>query len=294
MYQAKTVLKSNVNGDTTIEQQVIEADYLSRKGATYTSKEFDKALQYEVTRVVINILSNASIKYNGVTTPLCDSIQEHLVKIFYTLHDNGYCYLQVEDNKIKYVSDRLGNVKIVDQVTERTGITQRFAVKKQLEMYGVVTDVKFSIIDERGVLGIFTPEKDVVIKKGAESKFYESMRNFFGAKKGQAKFNVTEYPMRYIPITLPISDMNLMENEKMALGNVARIMGIQEDMMLRGATYDNKENAIVQTYTDYKGYIYNIIQQMEKQLVSIPVRTMELYDVTFTGVPQLTKTDTKI
>jgi hypothetical protein len=294
MLQAKAVYKSNINGDTTIEQQIEEADYLSRKGAKYTSRKFEQALQYEVTRVVINILSNATIKYNGATTPLCDSIQEQLVKIFYTLHDNGYCYLQVEDNQIKYVSDRLGNVKIIDQVTDRTGITQRIAVKKQLEMYGVITDVKYSVIDERGVMGIFTPEKDVVIKKGAESKFYESMRNFFGAKKGQAKFNVTEYPMRYIEVKLPIADMQLMENEKMAMGNVARIMGIQEDMLLRGATYDNKENAIVQTYTDYKGYIYNIIQQMEKQLISFPARTMELYDVTFTGVPQLTKTDKKI
>ena len=290
MFKAKAIYKANIEGDYTIEQQVEKCDYLARSAGGYKSKEFQLALRYEVTRTVINILSNATIKYAGQSNTMTNSLQSNLVKIFFKLHDKGQCYLFVNrDNVIENISETSGNVKIVDPAYDITGITQRIAVQKHLDMYGVITDVKFSVIDERGVMGIFSPKKDVTVLETKKKALYESFRNLFGAKKGQRKFAILETGMDYQGVTLPIAELNLIENEKQALGNVARTMMIQEDMLLRGGTYDNKANAIVQTYTDYKGWVYDLINQIEKNLISF--RSIEAYEVTFGGVPQLDKTD---
>jgi hypothetical protein len=59
-------------------------------------------------------------------------------------------------------------------------------------------------------------------------------------------------------------------------------------MIQSGAIYANKEAAIIQTYSDYKGLIYGWINQIEEQLLSF--RNAENYEITFVGVPQLNKT----
>jgi hypothetical protein len=83
-----------------------------------------------------------------------------------------------------------------------------------------------------------------------------------------------------------------LENERNATAKVARLYGIQEDMILSGSTFDNKENAIIQTYTDYKGLIYDWITQIESEMLA-SFRQMDGYNVTFPGVPQMNKTVTE-
>jgi len=83
-----------------------------------------------------------------------------------------------------------------------------------------------------------------------------------------------------------------LENEKRAVANVARIYGIQEDMILSGSTFDNKENAIIQTYTDFKGMMYNWIVQIEKERLA-SFRVLDKFDITFPGVPQMNKVNIK-
>jgi hypothetical protein len=81
--------------------------------------------------------------------------------------------------------------------------------------------------------------------------------------------------------------LDLLLNKKDATGTVARIYGIGEDMIQSGSTFSNKDAAIIQTYSDYKGLIYGWISQIEDQLLSF--RNPEQYEITFTGVPQLVK-----
>ena len=98
--------------------------------------------------------------------------------------------------------------------------------------------------------------------------------------------------MNYTGVTLPIADLKLLENERAAVAKVARLYGIQEDMILSGSTFDNKENAIIQTYTDFKGLIYNWITQIEAEKLAT-VRRLDDYNITFPGVPQLNKKTTE-
>ena len=56
-------------------------------------------------------------------------------------------------------------------------------------------------------------------------------------------------------------------------------------MIQGGSTFENKKESIVQTYSDYKGLIYNWISQIESQMISF--RNIENYEVKFSGVPQL-------
>lgn len=287
MKLAKLIYKANIDGDLTVEQQISNADYDSRKGAQRSREwRFEFALRYDITRTVINILSNSSIKYGGFTTPFCESFQKKLTDIFFQLHDHGKCFLKIDkDVRIIEVNQTGGQVKLVDPAWEITGVTQKVAARKALDMYGVITDASYSVIDERGVLGMFSPQKDTVIKASQTKTLYDAMKNLFGIRKGQRKFVVTEVPMTYSGVTIPVKDLELLANKKDAVATVARIYGIGEDMIQGGAIFANKQNAIIQTYSDYKGLIYTWINQIESQLISF--RNIENYEVTFSGVPQL-------
>lgn len=295
MKSAKLIYKASLDGDVTVEQQIIDAENDSIKGSSHSREmKFEYALRYDITRTVINILSNSSIKYNGGTTPFCESLQKKLTDIFFQLHDHGTCFLKVDEKmRILEVNQKGGSIKLVDPAFEITGFTQKVAARKALDMYGVVTDAAYSVIDERGVMGMFSPQKDTVVKSSQLSKLMDSFKYLFGVKKGQRKFMITEVPMTYSGVALPIADLNLLENKKDAVATVARIYGIGEDMIQGGAIFANKQNAIIQTYSDYKGLIYTWINQIESQVISF--RNIENYEVTFSGVPQLiqqTQTET--
>jgi len=283
----KTVYRASIDGDLTVEQQIQEAEIELRHGHPLShSRKFQIALRYDITRTVINILSNATIKYGGATTEFCDSFQKRLKDIFFKMHDFGYCYLTIDESgRITNVNETKGQVKLIDPAYEITSYTQKVAAYKSLEMYGVVTDAMYSVIDERGIMGIFSPQKDVVLKPGAAKNFRETFKKMFGVKTGQSKIQLFEVPMNYTGVALPVKDLDLLANEKASTAKVARIYGIQEDMILSGSTYDNKMNAIIQTYSDYKGLIYMWINQIETQLISF--RSVENYEITFTGIPQM-------
>ena len=287
MKYGKLVYKANIDGDISVEQQIIEAEAELRNGHSFeSSRKFQISLRYDITRTIINILSNSTIKYAGVITPFCDSFQRKLKDIFFALHDNGYCFLQLDkEGRILKIDNLKGNVKLIDPAYEITNYTQKVAALKALEMYGVVTDSIYSVIDERGVMGMFSPQKDTVVKNGQADKLYSAFRKLFGVKRGQRKFAIVEVPMNYTGVSLPVKDLELLENKKDATATVARIYGIQEDMILSGSTFDNKMNAIIQTYSDYKGLIYGWINQIESQLISF--RKVDDYEITFTGIPQL-------
>jgi hypothetical protein len=187
------------------------------------------------------------------------------------------------------VSKTQTKIELIDAAYKITNITQRKAAELQLKMYGVVTNTQYSMIDERGVMGIFSPQKDVVVKRSMVAQMYADLKSLFGGKSGQRKFAVTEVPMTYSGASLPVGELELLENERNATAKVARLYGIQEDMILSGSTFDNKENAIIQTYTDYKGLIYNWITQIESEMLA-SFRQMDGYNVTFPGVPQMNKT----
>jgi hypothetical protein len=291
MIYAKLVHKAHIDGSSTLEQQISCAENDSIRGISASrERKFEKALVYDLTRTVTNILSNATIRYGGLSTKLCQSIQKNLIDIFFELHNSGQCFLRMSDDgqSILSVSRISGSVKLIDPAYLISGYTQKVAAQKALEMYGVVTDSMFSVIDERGVLGMFSPAKDTIVKPGAADKLYKAMRELFGTKKGQRKFIVTETPMTYSGVVIPVKDLELLANKKDATGTIARIYGISEDMIQSGAIYANKEAAIIQTYSDYKGLIYGWINQIEEQLLSF--RNAENYEITFVGVPQLNKT----
>lgn len=292
MKQGKLIYKADIDGNLTVEQQITEAEIDSRRGAEASREyKFEIALRYDITRTVCNILSNASIKYGGKTTPFCESLQKKLNEIFFALHKFGVCFLTIDERgAIIDINQVKGQVELYDPAYKISGFTQALAARKALDMYGVVTDAAYSVIDERGVLGMFSPQKDTVVKPGASQKLYEAFRNIFGTKRGQRKFMVTEVPMTYSGVSIPVKDLDLLANKKDAVGTVARIYGIGEDMIQSGAILANKENAIIQTYSDYKGLIYGWINQIESQQISF--RSVENYDITFPGVPQMTLTQT--
>ena len=295
MKYGKLIYRASLDGSCTVEQQIIDAENAAITGCSVSgSRQFEKALIYDLTRTVTNILSNATVKYNGISNEFCQSFQKKLIDIFFELHNSGFCFLVLDKDgkRIIDVNKTKGSIKLIDPAYEISGYTQRVAAKKALEMYGVVTDSMYSVIDERGVMGMFSPQKDTIVKPGAAAKLYEAMRTLFGVKKGQRKFVIVETPMTYSGVSIPVKDLDLLANKKDATGTIARIYGIAEDMIQSGAIYANKEAAIVQTYSDYKGLIYGWLNQIEEQLISF--RNAENYTVDFVGVPQLQKPQTTL
>lgn len=283
----KILNKFNASTDT-IEQQIEVANMDTITGGACADRRFEDSLRYEITRTVVNILSQSVITYKGGSTIFCESLQRKLVDIYFALYEKGYCFLKFDaDLRITNINYQSGTVKLVDKSYSICGITQKMAAKKALEMYGVITNAAFSVIDERGVLGIFSPAKDVIVKPGMVDKFLETMRTAFGVKSKQQKFAVTTVPMSYSGVTIPIKDLDLLTNKKDAVATVARLFNIQEDMIQAGSTYDNKNNAIIQTYSDFGGVIYDYITQIESQLISF--RSVNAYTVEFPSVPQLKK-----
>ena len=192
---------------------------------------------------------------------------------------------------MKDVNKSIGNIKVVDPAYTISKITQKHAAEQQLRMYGLVNNVSYSVLDERGMFGVFSPEKGEIIKESQTKKMYDAFKTIFGAKKHQRKFAITEIPMKYSGVSMPIAELQLLEKEKNAVSNVARIFGIQEDMILSGSTFDNKENAIIQTYTDFKGMIYDWITQIEDEKLA-SFRSVDGYEITFPGVPQMNQQNT--
>lgn len=292
MKQGKIIYKADIDGNLTVEQQITEAERDSPRGVEASREyKFEIALRYDITRTVCNILSNASIKYGGKTTPFCESLQKKLNEIFFALHKFGVCFLTIDERgAIIDINQVKGQVELYDPAYKISGFTQESAARKALDMYGVVTDAAYSVIDERGAMVVFSPQKDTEVRPSQSTKLYESFRSIFGIKKGQRKAMLTEIPMNVSSVTLPVGELKLLENKKDAVGTVARIYGIGEDMIQSGAILANKENAIIQTYADYKGLIYGWINQIESQQISF--RSVENYEITFPGVPQMTLTQT--
>lgn len=288
MLTGKYTYKAHLDGSTTIEQQIEQVNRDSINGG-YRNRDFSECLKYDITRTVANIFGNSVITYNGKTDEYCQSLQSYLLDIYFALHDNGRCFLTYDNGRITGVNKSNGMIEIVDPAYRISKITQKQAAHKQLEFFGVVTNVQYSVLDERGMFGVFSPQKGEVVKESQKNKIYESFQNIFGAKKGQRKFAITEVPMTYSGVNMPVKDLDLIENEKRATARVARVYGIQEDMILSGSTFDNKENAIIQTYTDYKGLIYDWITQIENELLA-SFRLVDNFNITFPGVPQMNKT----
>lgn len=287
MFKAKQVYKAHVDGSTTVEEQIEIAKNLSISGG-YTDRQFEISLKYEMYRTVTSILSNATIMYQGWVSPLAQSIMDHLIDIYFALHDNGYCYLKFNENgSISGINQTQGYVKLVDKAWLISKSTQKVAVKKAMEYYGIVFNSNFSIVDERGVFGVFSPQKDTQVKTSQIEKLYDSLKYIFGGKKGQRKFAITEVPMTYSGVSIPVKELELDQKLKDATAMVARLYGISTDMILGGSTFENKENAIIQTYTEFGGWIYGIITQIEKELSTF--RIAEDYTVTFPSVPQMNK-----
>lgn len=288
MLKGKLIYKANINGDLTVEEQIEQVKLESIAGG-YSDRNFTEALKYDIIRTVFNILNNSVIKYNGVVDEFCNSLQKNLTDIYFAIHDTGSCYITMADGMIEKVGKSKTNIEIIDKAYKISGITQKRAALKQLEMYGIVTNAMYSIIDERGMVGVFSPQKDTVVKAGQVNNLMSAFKDLFGVKKGQRKFAVTEVPMNYTGVSIPVAELNLLENERNATAKVARLYGIQEDMILSGSTFDNKENAIIQTYTDFKGLIYDYITQIETEQIA-SFRVIDKFEVTFPGVPQMNKT----
>ena len=293
MLKGKYIYKAGIDGDMTIEEQIEQVKIDSIRGG-YSTRDFSASLRYDITRTVANTFGNSVIDYIGDRNDkFCESLQKELLNIYFTLHDKGRCFLTMaEDGSIEKINGTSGTIKIIDPAYELSKITQKQAAEKALDMYGVVTNTMYSVLDERGVMGMFSPQKEVVVKPTQKREWYDSMKSLFGSKKGQRKFITTEIPMNYTGVTLPIADLKLLENERAAVAKVARLYGMQEDMILSGSTFDNKENAIIQTYTDFKGLIYNWITQIEAEKLAT-VRRLDDYNITFPGVPQLNKKTTE-
>lgn len=289
MITGKYIYKANIDGDLTIEQQIEQVKNDAIRGG-YTNKKFEESLKYDVTRTVTNIFSNSVITYRGSSDDFCQSLLKNLSSIFFALFNFGKTAIEIDKNgNIESINQNGKGIEIFDEAYLITKITQKQAVEKQLEMYGVIANVSFSVLDERGMFGMFSPEKGEIIKQSQIEKMYLAFRQLFGGKKGQRKIAITEVPMKYSGVSIPVAELNLLENDRVATAKVARLYGIQEDMILSGATFDNKENAIIQTYTDYKGLIYNWITQIENERIG-SFKNINDFEVTFPGVPQMNKT----
>ena len=279
--------------EPTLEEQILLADHESLFGGVVDrTRNFEKALKYDITRCVLNIFSNTTITYNGRTDFFTDSFQRHLSDIFFTLHENGRCYLKF--NELGGISDvsalKIGAVEIIDLSYKISNITQKQAANKAMELFGVAADCQFTTLNERGVMGIISPQKGVEVKNSAKGSFQHLINKAFGARGNQYKIAAVDMPMQYSQVTIPVKDLDILENKKEAIANVARIDGIQEDMILSGSTFDNTHQAIIQTYSDFKGVIYGWINQIESQLITL--KSAQLYTVDFTGLPNIDQTKT--
>ena len=278
--------KANIDGELTVEQQIERVNLDAIRGGVSTN-DFSEALKYDITRTVTNIFSNSVITYNGVVDQYCNSLQKNLIDIYFELYKHGKCYISFDENGlISSVNSSKGHIEIVDKAYLMSKITQFKAAEKQLKFYGLVTNVSYSILDERGMFGMFSPEKGVFVKQSQVEKMMTAFKSLFGGKVGQRKFGVTDVPMKYSGVSIPVAELELIENEKRATGKVARIFGIQEDMIMSGSTFDNKENAIIQTYTDFKGLIYEWITQIENERLA-SFKVIDNFNITFPGVPQM-------
>jgi len=126
MLKGKIIYRSNVNGDLTIDEQIELVKFDLLRNTRILDKRFEDSLRYDIVRTITNILGNSVIKYKGVVDDFCESLQRHLLDIFFMLHENGRCFLVMgENNRIKRVTQTKTQVEIVDPAYIVTGITQK-------------------------------------------------------------------------------------------------------------------------------------------------------------------------
>ena len=287
MFIVNRTYKANIDGVMTVEDQISRAEHDSITNGSFIKKDFEKALKYWITKTIIDVFGNAVITYQGQKTTLSDSLQRNLVKIYFHMHDKGECYVKIDESTSIVDVNTYGGIgykKLVDQAKLITGVTQRVAAEKELSMYDLVCNANFSVLDERGMLGVFSPKAGVDIKNSAISVLEDKFKNLFGITSNKKKIALVNIPMDFSGINLPVKDLALLENKKEALASVARIYGINENMVLPGQTYDNLNNAIALTYSNFAGVIYNYLTQIENQLISM--RDINQYNVSFPNVKQ--------
>jgi hypothetical protein len=130
------------------------------------------------------------------------------------------------------------------------------ALCDEVNLLGDISEAQSAIIKHRGALGVLTrdprDEKAPGVFEENKKKIQEEYRHY-GLSHEQWKIIITSAPLRWIPLTMNIGDLKLIELEEAAAKKVCSVYDIPYELFpLSGnSTFENRKQAKLELYQDH-------------------------------------------
>jgi hypothetical protein len=182
--------------------------------------------------------------------------------------DPSYSILTNEQPKVTVrVAGRATNIQLEDLIIFndiKTGFgdnpllaqSRMTALYDEVNLLSDIAEAQSSIIRNRGALGVLTrdprDEKAAGIFEDNKKKIQEEYRHY-GLSQEQWKIIITSASLRWIPLTMNISDLKLIELEETAAKKVCGICDLPYELLpISGnSSFENRKQALLELYQNY-------------------------------------------
>lgn len=261
---------------------------------SFAESEVDACLLMITTRLQ-NFVFNSTIKNNNIefilTRLIFEFINKNIFKIVRTLFYVGYVEIYFYDDNF-YFWDDLARFNILEQRARRiiyldsyykvAGKTQAEVLRPQIDLINVVNDSDLNLLLNYGAMGIISPENSSSAdgflndkeRKELEDEYYRN----YGIRFGRWSLLISRQPLKFIPITLPIAELQFVEKKKQAIASVLQFLNIPKELhaYFESAKYSNRNEAELDMYSNCVSSWANCFIELIKKMYFAAIKDNEI------------------
>lgn len=273
-------------------------------------KNYGEIFLYAITTKIFDGLRNVSWKCTDINnikaTNIISFIENNTSLLLFSYWQKGYAVVMVEKNgtlRLPYANelrkDKNGYIINNNAITIYSEPYQfdrssHFEIVKPL-LYNI--DVNYNNSDfaaeQCGLYGVITGGS-IPMSQAAKEDLEERLKKRYGF--GQDKFNflLSNNPIEYTPITMPIGELNFDEKIKRSISYICNFFKMNPMLIFGDSTFNNQEQALVDFYQNCIQPIAELLLLLARNIYIRVNETLRqpstIITYTFENVPQFNKT----
>lgn len=192
---------------------------------------------------------------------LFDMVERYALLIVWRMFHNGFCDFDAYTFLPVGIEDRLTEslpeewrgverlVRVYDDVYENTGKTRSQLLAPSLSMLDTVNNSDLNLIDNYGAMGVLSPENsansDGVLSDKNKKELQDEYRKVYGVKFGKWALMISRQAVKFLPIRLPIAELDLPGKRKAAVSSILQALDIPKELhaLFESAKFLNMQEA---------------------------------------------------
>lgn len=225
------------------------------------NKRYADIVWYSLIEVVRSALSGIRWAVADSNNPLNAVrlrrlLTDNTAWLYKTLNMEGGCYLEYHDHTCRLLTledkDEADGLLVPITSNEmRWGLGSKYKqLKPMLEGLNVRMNADLTITEGLGALGILSPEAAgggiPSLPQDERNRLQEDYNRSYGVTRGKWKMLITQKPVKYQPINLPIKDLELRAGIDHTIKMIAGYMRVPRELLplAESATYANRSEAM--------------------------------------------------